>query len=66
MSRKQLSTEPGTLDGLQVHLKLTIPEKKDLFRWRAASGLSMREYATRVFKKHIRDMREREKSEPSI
>lgn len=55
-----LLTKPGTLSGLTVHLDLKVSEKEDLFRWRAESDFKyMKECATAVFKKHIREMRER-------
>lgn len=66
MSRKQLHVGPDTLPGLQVFLKLSNEEKTDLFRWLEESEHTyMTDYATAVFKKHIREMRERGKNDPS-
>ena len=62
MSRKQLHVGPDTLPGLTVHLKISNEEKQDLFRWLEESEHTyMRNYATAVFKKHIREMRLKEK-----
>ena len=55
---------PDTLPGLQVFLKLSKEEKEDLFPWLEESEHTyLTNYTTSVFSKHIREVREREKSE---
>lgn len=62
MSRKRLHVGPDTLPGLTVHLKISNEEKQDLFRWLEESEHTyMTNYATAVFKKHIRALRLKEK-----
>lgn len=66
MSIKRLHVGPDTLPGLQVFLKLSNEEKEDLLRWLEESEHTyMTNYATSVFRKHIQEMREREKVESS-
>ena len=59
---KRLHVAPDTPEGLTVHLKLSSEDNKDFFRWFEKSDHTyLTNYATVVFMKHIRELREREK-----